>query len=141
MGLKLSIIVHVNSSNLLINNFSAQQMIWSTLLSSVLRYLDIFNDKYWERDIEILRKRYWDIEILRHEPEVGLTGHCPQLLLVSCKPVIEGSQMLLLTDIWTNTFGNLDKYIWNLDKYIWQFAQIYLAIWTNTFGNLDKCIW
>ena len=55
--------------------------------------------------------------------------------------------------IYTNIFGNLNKYIlkleqiylaiwtnvfWNLNKYIWQFIQIYLAIWTDIFGNLKK---
>ena len=34
----------------------------------------------------------------------------------------------------------LDICIFNLDKYIWQFGQIQLEIWTNTFGNLDKSI-
>ena len=35
--------------------------------------------------------------------------------------------------IWTNTFVNLNKYIW-------QFEQIHLSIQTNTFGNLSKYI-
>ena len=75
---------------------------------------------------------FWQFESEECPP--GLTGLADQ----QSGRVERGETGQIHFARWTNTFCNVDKYIFKVDKYILQGGQIHFAMWTNTCSRWTK---
>ena len=80
----------------------------------------------------IFLDQFWQFESEECPP--GLTGLADQ----QSGRVERGETGQIHFARWTNTFCNVDKYIFNVDKYILQGGQIHFAMWTNTCSRWTK---